>query len=76
MPTLERMYGNEKNPTPIIVPERVEIARRILLFLSSIVPPMGFEPMISRLRTWRPWPLDEGGLQKILPNFSNSINYL
>jgi len=26
------------------------------------VPPEGFEPSISELRTRRPWPLDDGGM--------------
>ena len=26
----------------------------------SVVPPAGFEPAISTLKGWRPWPLDDG----------------
>lgn len=29
-------------------------------FLDSVVPPAGFEPAISTLKGWRPWPLDDG----------------
>jgi hypothetical protein len=25
------------------------------------VPPRGFEPLVSTLKGWRPWPLDDGG---------------
>ena len=27
-----------------------------------MVPPAGFEPAISTLKGWRPWPLDDGGI--------------
>ena len=27
---------------------------------NSMVPPTGFEPVISTLKGWRPWPLDDG----------------
>lgn len=29
-------------------------------FSDSVVPPAGFEPAISTLKGWRPWPLDDG----------------
>ena len=29
-------------------------------FSGSVVPPAGFEPAISTLKGWRPWPLDDG----------------
>lgn len=29
-------------------------------FTSQMVPPAGFEPAISTLKGWRPWPLDDG----------------
>ena len=29
-------------------------------FSDSVVPPTGFEPVISTLKGWRPWPLDDG----------------
>ena len=28
-----------------------------------MVPPTGFEPVISTLKGWRPGPLDDGGIQ-------------
>ena len=33
---------------------------RVTGFLNSMVPPTGFEPVISTLKGWRPWPLDDG----------------
>lgn len=33
---------------------------RVTGFLNSMVPPAGFEPAISTLKGWRPWPLDDG----------------
>ena len=29
-------------------------------FSIQMVPPTGFEPVISTLKGWRPWPLDDG----------------
>ena len=29
-------------------------------FSIQVVPPTGFEPVISTLKGWRPWPLDDG----------------
>lgn len=33
---------------------------RVTGFSNSMVPPAGFEPAISTLKGWRPWPLDDG----------------
>ena len=33
---------------------------RVTGFSDSMVPPAGFEPAISTLKGWRPWPLDDG----------------
>lgn len=33
---------------------------RIAGFSFQMVPPAGFEPAISTLKGWRPWPLDDG----------------
>ena len=33
---------------------------RITGFSFKMVPPAGFEPAISTLKGWRPWPLDDG----------------
>ena len=33
---------------------------RVTGFSDSMVPPTGFEPVISTLKGWRPWPLDDG----------------
>ncbi|SVC34793.1 uncharacterized protein METZ01_LOCUS287647 [marine metagenome] len=35
-----------------------------------MVPPAGFEPAISTLKGWRPWPLDDGGILKKQANRS------
>lgn len=34
---------------------------RVLRGLGTLAPPTGFEPVISTLKGWRPWPLDDGG---------------
>ena len=33
---------------------------RVTGFSIQMVPPAGFEPAISTLKGWRPWPLDDG----------------
>ena len=33
---------------------------RVTGFSIQMVPPTGFEPVISTLKGWRPWPLDDG----------------
>lgn len=42
--------GEEKSPSP----------QRVTGFAFQMVPPAGFEPAISTLKGWRPWPLDDG----------------
>ena len=32
----------------------------------NVVPPRGFEPLVSTLKGWRPRPLDDGGVRKLL----------
>src|SRR6476469_671573 len=32
---------------------------------SAVVPPTGFEPVISTLKGWRPRPLDDGGVRRV-----------
>ena len=34
-----------------------------------MVPPAGFEPAISTLKGWRPWPLDDGDSGKSIADF-------
>lgn len=34
-----------------------------------MVPPAGFEPAISTLKGWRPWPLDDGDAGKSIADF-------
>ena len=34
--------------------------KRTLTCSNAVVPPAGFEPAISTLKGWRPWPLDDG----------------
>ena len=36
------------------------VTARVTGFLGAVVPPTGFEPVISTLKGWRPWPLDDG----------------
>ena len=36
------------------------VTARATGFTSQMVPPAGFEPAISTLKGWRPWPLDDG----------------
>ena len=36
------------------------VTARATGFLFQMVPPAGFEPAISTLKGWRPWPLDDG----------------
>lgn len=44
-----RHIGNKKPATELVTG-----------FSDSVVPPAGFEPAISTLKGWRPWPLDDG----------------
>ena len=36
------------------------VTTRVTGFAFQMVPPAGFEPAISTLKGWRPWPLDDG----------------
>ena len=36
------------------------VTAKVTGFLIQMVPPAGFEPAISTLKGWRPWPLDDG----------------
>ena len=36
------------------------VTARVTGFSFQMVPPAGFEPAISTLKGWRPWPLDDG----------------
>jgi hypothetical protein len=45
----------------LALPERVQPAQVWVLARSTVVPPRGFEPLISTLKGWRPGPLDDGG---------------
>ena len=36
------------------------VTGKVTGFSNSMVPPTGFEPVISTLKGWRPWPLDDG----------------
>ena len=44
-----RHFGSKKPATELVTG-----------FTSQMVPPAGFEPAISTLKGWRPWPLDDG----------------
>ncbi len=44
-----RRWGGKKPATELVTG-----------FTSQMVPPAGFEPAISTLKGWRPWPLDDG----------------
>ena len=44
-------------------------------FSDSVVPPAGFEPAISTLKGWRPWPLDDGDSGKEYSRLFNPFTY-
>ena len=41
----------------------------------QMVPPAGFEPAISTLKGWRPWPLDDGDSGKEYSRLSYPFTY-
>ena len=48
---------------------------RVTGFSFQMVPPAGFEPAISTLKGWRPWPLDDGDSGKKYSRLFYSFTY-
>ena len=55
-PQLRTLPGSNPGPWAAKKPA----TRRVTGFSIQMVPPAGFEPAISTLKGWRPWPLDDG----------------
>ena len=55
-PQLRTLPGSN----PGVGEEKKPVTARVTGFAFQMVPPAGFEPAISTLKGWRPWPLDDG----------------
>ena len=55
-PQLRTLSGSN----PGVGVEKKPITAGVTGFSFQMVPPAGFEPAISTLKGWRPWPLDDG----------------